>query len=72
MNTGQTVSEKVPEITWNDGYNPFKDRLSDTVTVHICYANDLGQLGVDLNAVIEHCSPPEAGLSFLETDGWDH
>lgn len=38
---------------------PFKDMLSAPVTVHICCANDLGQLCVDLNAVIECCSPPQ-------------
>lgn len=40
------------------GYNPFEDKLSAPVTAHICYTDDVGQLRVDLNAVIERCSLP--------------
>lgn len=54
---GQTLvklsQKKDTEITWADSHNPFQDRVSAPVTAHICYGNDLGQLGVDLNAVIE-------------------
>lgn len=65
------------EITWADSENPFQDRVSAPVTAHICYANDLGQLGVDLNAVIESWPylpllsppPPPPASSFSSLPG---
>lgn len=53
MNSGEKNRlREGTKITGADSDNPFPDRLSAPVTPHICYGNGLGQLGVDLNAVI--------------------